>query len=70
MERRCGSCVRSLHATRVPLELTHEGSWLSRQLERARVNLPWCDGTAIGLAELERSRPVLGGLINEYEPAA
>jgi len=23
------------------------------------MNLPWCDGTGMGLAELERSRPVL-----------
>ena len=59
---RLGRLVRSLHATRVPLELTHEVSWLSRQIERARVNLPWCDGTAAGLAELERSRP---GLVQE-----
>jgi aminoglycoside phosphotransferase (APT) family kinase protein len=29
--------------------------WLRRA--RARANLPWCDGTAAGLAELERSRP-------------
>jgi aminoglycoside phosphotransferase len=58
MFRRLGQLVRSLHATRVPLEPTHEVPWLSRQIERARVNLPWCDGTALGLAELERSRPV------------
>jgi len=59
MFRRLGRLVRSLHATRVPLALTHEVSWISRQVERARANLPWCDGTAMGLAELERSRPVL-----------
>ena len=58
MFRRLGQLVRSLHVTRAPLELTHEVPWLSRQIERARVNLPWCDGTALGLAELERSRPV------------
>jgi aminoglycoside phosphotransferase (APT) family kinase protein len=55
--RRLGELVRRLHATRVPSELAREGSWLSRQIERARDNLPWCDGTAAGLAELERSRP-------------
>jgi aminoglycoside phosphotransferase (APT) family kinase protein len=30
---------------------------VSRQLAQARTNLPWCDGTAAGLLELERSRP-------------
>jgi len=55
--RRLGELVRRLHATRVPSTLDHEGSWLSRQLERARANLAWCDGTAAGLGELERSRP-------------
>jgi aminoglycoside phosphotransferase len=34
-----------------------EAEWVSRQLAQARANLPWCDGTAVGLAELERSRP-------------
>ena len=55
--RRLGELVRQLHATRVPPDLVHDGSWVSRQLERARHNLPWCDGSAAGLAELERSRP-------------
>ena len=55
--RRLGELVRRLHATRVPPGLEREGSWLSRQLERARANLAWCDGTAAGLGELERSRP-------------
>jgi aminoglycoside phosphotransferase (APT) family kinase protein len=55
--RRLGELVRRLHATRVPPELEREGSWLSRQIERARDNLSWCDGTAAGLAELERARP-------------
>jgi aminoglycoside phosphotransferase (APT) family kinase protein len=55
--RRLGELVQRLHATLVPLALEREGSWLSRQLERARANLAWCDGTAAGLAELERSRP-------------
>ena len=59
MFRRLGEVVRRLHATRVPHDLRREGSWLSRQIEQARMNLPWCDGTALGLAELERSRPVL-----------
>jgi aminoglycoside phosphotransferase (APT) family kinase protein len=57
MFRRLGELMRRLHATRVPPELRHAGSWLSRQIARARANLPWCDGTAAGLAELERSRP-------------
>jgi aminoglycoside phosphotransferase (APT) family kinase protein len=55
--RRLGELVQRLHATLVPPTLEREGSWLSRQLERARANLAWCDGTAAGLAELERSRP-------------
>jgi aminoglycoside phosphotransferase (APT) family kinase protein len=55
--RRLGELVRRLHATRVPREVQQSGSWLSRQIEEARKNLPWCDGTAAGLAELERSRP-------------
>src|SRR5262245_29166637 len=49
--RRLGELVRRVHATRVPPPLDREGSWLSRQLERARDNLAWCDGTAVGLAE-------------------
>lgn len=57
MFRRLGDLVRRLHATRVPPELKHTGSWVARQIERARGNLPWCDGNAAGLAELERSRP-------------
>ncbi|HEX7235506.1 MAG TPA: phosphotransferase [Gammaproteobacteria bacterium] len=58
MFRRLGELVRRLHATPAPPELLHAGSWISRQIERARGNLAWCDGTAAGLAELERSRPV------------
>ena len=54
---RLGELVRRLHATRVPPELRPEGPWLARQIERARGNLPWCDGTAAGLADLEASRP-------------
>jgi aminoglycoside phosphotransferase (APT) family kinase protein len=57
MFRQLGELVRRLHGTRVPGELLNTGSWLSRQLERARGNLAWCDGTAAGLAELERTRP-------------
>jgi aminoglycoside phosphotransferase len=57
MFRRLGELVRALHATPVPPELDRERSWLSRQIERARMNLPWCDGTRAQLAELERSRP-------------
>ena len=55
--RRLGQLVRRLHAARVPPVLERDGVWLSRQIEQARANLPWCDGTAAGLAELERSRP-------------
>ena len=54
---RLGELVRRLHATRVPRDLLCGESWVSRQLQTARANLPWCDGTAAGLAELERSRP-------------
>ena len=54
---RLGELVRRLHTTPVPPELRPAGPWLARQLERARSNLPWCDGTAAGLAELEASRP-------------
>jgi len=57
MLRRLGELVRRLHTTSVPPKLRRGGSWLSRQIEAARANLPWCDGTAAGLAELERSRP-------------
>jgi aminoglycoside phosphotransferase (APT) family kinase protein len=57
MFRRLGELVQRLHGTGVPSELRHSGAWLSRQIERARDNLAWCDGTAAGLAELERSRP-------------
>jgi aminoglycoside phosphotransferase (APT) family kinase protein len=57
MFRGLGELVRRLHETRVPLQLQQSGSWLSMQIERARNNLPWCDGTAADLAQLERSRP-------------
>ena len=57
MFRRLGELMQRLHGTPVPAGLRCEGSWLSRQIEQARTNLPWCDGTAAGLAELERSRP-------------
>jgi aminoglycoside phosphotransferase (APT) family kinase protein len=57
MFRALGEIVRRLHDTRVPPELQQPGSWLSRQIEQARKNLPWCDGTAAGLVELEGSRP-------------
>jgi aminoglycoside phosphotransferase (APT) family kinase protein len=55
--RSLGELVRRLHATAVPRELTRREPWVSRQLAQARANLPWCDGTAVGLTELERSRP-------------
>jgi aminoglycoside phosphotransferase (APT) family kinase protein len=57
MFRRLGELARRLHATPVPRELRRAGSWLSGRIEQARENLPWCDGTAAELAELERSRP-------------
>ena len=53
-----GMLVRRLHETPVPASLQREGSWVLRQLEQARSNLPWCDGTATGLVELERTRPL------------
>jgi aminoglycoside phosphotransferase (APT) family kinase protein len=52
-----GELLRRLHATPAPAALVGRGDWLSRQLAQARANLPWCDGTAAGLAELQRSRP-------------
>jgi aminoglycoside phosphotransferase (APT) family kinase protein len=55
--RSLGELVRRLHATAVPRGLARREPWVSRQLVQARANLPWCDGTAVGLAELERSRP-------------
>lgn len=55
--RRLGELVRRLHATPVPAQLLESGTWLARQLAQARENLPWCDGTAAGLVELERSQP-------------
>jgi aminoglycoside phosphotransferase (APT) family kinase protein len=55
--RRLGELLRRLHATIVPRELIRGEPWVSRQLRQARANLPWCDGTAAGLVELERSRP-------------
>ncbi|HVJ30336.1 MAG TPA: phosphotransferase [Gammaproteobacteria bacterium] len=57
MFRRLGELLRRLHTTVVPHALRRERAWLSRQIESARGNLPWCDGTAAGLAELERLRP-------------
>jgi aminoglycoside phosphotransferase (APT) family kinase protein len=58
MFRRLGRLVRRLHDTPVPAGLRREGAWISRQIEQARSNLPWCDGTAGGLVELERTRPL------------
>jgi aminoglycoside phosphotransferase (APT) family kinase protein len=55
--RGLGELLRRLHATAVPREIVTPRSWVSRQLEQARENLPWCDGTAAGLEELERSQP-------------
>ena len=55
--RRLGELLRQLHSTRVPPQLLEDGTWRSRQLAQARKNLPWCDGTAADLAELERSQP-------------
>jgi aminoglycoside phosphotransferase (APT) family kinase protein len=52
-----GGVLRRLHATLVPTCLPGRGDWMARQLAEARANLSWCDGTAAGLAELERSRP-------------
>lgn len=57
MFRRLGELARILHATCVPSALEHPVPWISQQIEQARANLAWCDGTAAGLAELERSRP-------------
>ena len=58
MFRQLGELVRRLHDTRVPVGLERQGSWVLRQIEQARNNLPWCDGSAAGLAELERTRPL------------
>jgi acyl-CoA dehydrogenase len=54
---RLGELLHRLHATPVPSALLETGDWISRQLEQARCNLSWCDGTAAGLTRLERSRP-------------
>jgi aminoglycoside phosphotransferase (APT) family kinase protein len=54
---RLGELLHRLHATPVPPALLEPGDWISRQLTEARENLAWCDGTAAGLARLERSRP-------------
>jgi len=56
--RRLGELLRRLHSMPVPAALRDPRDWTSRQLVQARANLDWCDGTAAGLAELERSRPV------------
>jgi len=55
--RSLGVLVRQLHAAPVPTALLSATDWTSQQLLQARANLSWCDGTAAGLAELERSRP-------------
>jgi prepilin-type processing-associated H-X9-DG protein len=54
---RLGELLHRLHATPVPAALLEPGDWISRQLVEARANLAWCDGSAAGLARLERSRP-------------
>jgi aminoglycoside phosphotransferase len=58
MFRQLGALVRRLHDTPVPASLQREGSWVLRQIEQARNNLSWCDGTAAGLVDLERTRPL------------
>lgn len=55
--RQLGEVLRQLHSTAVPAALRKHGDWMTRQLEQARANLSWCDGTAAGLVELESSRP-------------
>lgn len=57
MFRQLGELVRRLHDTPIPAGLQRRGSWVARQIEQARRNLSWCDGTAPGLAELERTQP-------------
>lgn len=55
--RSLGALLRRLHSMPIPPALLDEDDWVSRQIEQARANLGWCDGTAAGLVELERSRP-------------
>jgi aminoglycoside phosphotransferase (APT) family kinase protein len=55
--RRLGALFGKLHSTPVPRALWEVEDWVSRQLAQARLNLPWCDGTAAGLKDLERTRP-------------
>jgi aminoglycoside phosphotransferase (APT) family kinase protein len=55
--RSLGEALNRLHALRVPPELREPGTWRARQLEAARGNLGWCDGTAADLVELEASQP-------------
>ena len=57
MFRRLGELMQRLHVSPVPRALRGSRPWMSLQLEQARKNLPWSDGTAAGLGELERSQP-------------
>ncbi len=59
MFRRLGELVRRLHASPVPQSLRRSEPWIALKVDEARKNLSWCDGTAAGLAELERSQPPL-----------
>ena len=55
--RSLGEALRRLHALRVPPEL-HRARHVACAAVRSRARQPgWCDGTAAGLAELERSQP-------------
>jgi aminoglycoside phosphotransferase (APT) family kinase protein len=55
--RTLGTLLRDLHATAPPPALASGGSWVDRQLEAARRNLAWCDGSPELLARLHANRP-------------
>ena len=55
--RSVGSLLKRLHAAPIPAALLYQEPWIVRQLRQAHANLGWCDGTAEGLVELERSQP-------------
>jgi len=54
---RLGQLLRQLHSTPVPTAIHRNRAWLTRKLEEAKENLPWCDGSAALLEKLNLTVP-------------
>jgi len=52
-----GRLLWRLHSTPVPEALKNPATWISRRLQEAEENLPWCDGTSELLDNLKLAQP-------------